>query len=206
MKKVALIPLLLAVAISGAFALKISLSQFYPLANNLRCDYQAQEGDKSFLQIVTCLMPKDRLKAGYDFCLDTKSVRHNKYYYQIDGDWIYLVRIDVKASIFPIPLTFQVKPRMPAFPLKINDVGTLTWKWKGKYSSLLLNKTFTADFKLQRNLTLNTYKGPLPGLKLFATYTDGNSVDKLEAWHVQGLGLIYFSGPNHIKHLINFKA
>ena len=205
MKNVLLMVLLLATATTAQCAEKISLAQFYPAWDQLRWDYRAQEDDKVFTQVVTCIVPKDRAKAGYDFYLDTKSVRHTKYYYKIDGNWIYLVRIDVKSNLFPIPLTFHVKPRMPAFPLKINDVNSLSWHWEGKYTSVLVKKTFTADFKMQRNVPVETYKGTMNGLKLYATYTDGDSVDKLEAWHVKDLGLVYFSGPGHFKHLTKIK-
>ncbi len=206
LKRLTLSALLLALAISAGFAEKISLAQYYPAWDQLRWDYRTQEGDKTFTQVVTCIEPPDKRKAGYDFYLDTKSVRHTKYYYQIDGDWIYLVRIDVKANLFPIPLTFHVKPRMPAFPLKINDVNTFSWHWEGKYTSVLVKKTFTADFKMIRNVPVETYKGTMTGLKIHATYTDGDSVDKLEAWHVRDLGLVYFSGPNHFKHLRKIKT
>lgn len=193
-------------AISAGFGQKISLASFYPACDQMRWDYRTQEGDKVFTQVVTCMVPKDKKKAGYDFYLDTKSVRHTKYYYKIDGNWIYLVRIDVKSNAFPIPLTFQVKPRMPAFPLNINDVNLVTWHWEGKYTSVLLKKTFTADFKMQRNVMVDTFKGSMMGLKLYATYTDGDVVEYLEAWHVKDLGLVYFSGTNHIKHLTKIKS
>ena len=179
----------------------ISLAQFYPWWNQLRWEYRTQEDDKVFTQVVTCVVPKDSKKAGYDFYLDTKSVRHTKYYYQVEGNWIYLVKIDVKSNLFPIPLTFHVKPRMPAFPLNIDDVNTLTWKWEGKYSSVLLKKSIKADFKLQRNVSMDTFQGAKTGLKLYATYTEEDTQDKLEAWHVKDLGLVYFSGPGHVKRL-----
>ncbi|HOY84241.1 MAG TPA: hypothetical protein PLQ80_02950 [Candidatus Syntrophosphaera sp.] len=206
MNKALLILSVFLAAAAAAGGEKISLAQYYPWWSQLRWDYRTQEGDKTFTQVVTCILPKDSKKAGWDFYLDTRSVRHTKYYYKVDGDWIYLVRIDVKSNLFPIPLTFHVKPRMPAFPLKINDVNTFNWHWEGKYTSVLVKKTFTADFKMKRNVPVDTYKGTMTGLKLYATYTDGDTVDHLESWHVKDLGLVYFSGPNHFKHLFKIKT
>ncbi|MFA6721098.1 MAG: hypothetical protein WCR92_06750 [Candidatus Cloacimonadaceae bacterium] len=206
MKRITIFLLLLAALISSGFTEQISLEQYYPAWDQLRWDYRTQEGDKVFTQVVTCIEAKDKKKAGYDFYLDTRSVRHTKYYYKIDGDWIYLVRIDVKSNLFPIPLTFHVKPRMPAFPIKICEVNPFNWHWEGKYTSVLVKKTFTADFRMVRNVMVDTFQGPKRGLKLYATYTDGDTVDKLEAWHVKDLGLVYFSGPNHFKHLTKIKA
>ncbi len=205
MKKTLFMILLLSMATFALFGQKISLSQYYPAWDQLRWDYRTQEIDNIFTQVVTCIVPKDKKKAGYDFYLDTKSIRHTKYYYQIDGNWIYLVRIDVKSNIFPIPLTFHVKPRMPAFPLVVNDASSLTWHWEGKYTSVLVKKTLKADFRLQRNVSVDTYKGTMPGLKLYATYTDGDSVEYLETWHVKDLGLVYFSGTDHVKRLTKIK-
>ena len=204
--KWSLVFLILLVAATAAGAEKISLSQYYPARDKLIWDYSAQEVKNCFTQVVTCIVPKNKRKAGYDFYLDTQSIRHTKYYYQIDGDWIYLVRLDVKSSAFPIPLTFSVKPRMPAFPLKINDVARPSWHWEGKYTSVLLKKTFRADFWMDRNVQVDTYKGTLQGLKLHATYTDGEKEEKLESWYAKDLGLVYFSAPNHVKHLTKIKS
>ena len=205
MKKITISMLLLAAAISAAWGEKISLAAFYPAWDQLRWEYGSQEGSDVFTQVVTFIESANRRCSGYYFYLDTRTVGHTNYYYLEDGDWLYLGRMDVKSNLFPIALSFQVQSRMPAFPLRINDVNSLTWHWEGRYTSVLLRKSIKADFRMERNVDVDCIRGRSKGLKLYATYTDGNSVDHLESWHVQDLGLVYFSGPNHVKRLTVFR-
>jgi hypothetical protein len=182
----------------------ISMMPYYPIKNNMTWSYQVTEVDKKFTQVVTCQMAPANKREEYDFALKTESVRSTKYYYKISGNWIYLVRIDVKSNMFPIPLTFRVKPWMPSYPVTIDDKTKSVWHWKGKFTSILLSRSIEADFRLENSITIRSAVGSQPGIKLFATYREGKKIDLLESWYSKGIGQVYFSAPEHIKYITEF--